>query len=105
VLCAFLAWAKIMSEAVFENKDTTLESKKDHSFLWNVCTAAGFGGGVILLFAGLLLSAVSYFDQISFHGLDVVTLGVSFVFFMLGAHFLDLAEKESKRKKKEKLDL
>jgi hypothetical protein len=94
-----------MLEAVFENKDIKRDIKKDHSFLWNLCTAAGFGGGVILLFAGLLLSAVSYFDQVSFHSMDVGTLGVSFVLFMLGAHFLDLAEKEAKRKKKEKLNL
>lgn len=94
-----------MSEAVFENKEAKRESKQDHSILWNLYTAAGFGGGVILLFAGLLLSAVSYLDQISFHGLDVVMLAASFVLFMLGAHFLDLAEKEAKRQKKEDLDL
>ena len=94
-----------MREAFFENKDMKQEHIKDRSFLWNLCTAAGFIGGVILLFVGLLLSAVSYFDQISFHGLDVVMIGVSFVSLMLGAHFLDLAEKEAKRKKKEKLNL
>lgn len=94
-----------MLEAVFENKDTKEDTKKDRSFLWNLCTAAGFGGGAILLIAGLVLSAVSYVDQISFHGLNVVMLGASFVFLMLGAHFLDLAEKEERRKKKEKLNL
>lgn len=94
-----------MREGVFENKDTKQDAKKNRSFLWNLCTAAGFIGGAILLFAGLLLSAVSYFDQISFHGLEVVMIGASFVFLMLGAHFLDLAEKEENRKKKEKLNL
>lgn len=94
-----------MWEAVFENKDTKQDAKKDQSFLWNLCTAAGFTGGVILLFGGLLLSAVSYFDQISFYGLEAIMIGASFFLFMLGAHFLDLAEKEEKRKKKEKLNL
>lgn len=94
-----------MREAVFENKDSKQDAKKDRSFLWNLCTAAGFIGGALLLLAGLLLSAASYFDQISFYGLDAVMIGASFVLLMLGAHFLDLADKEEKRKKKEKLHL
>lgn len=81
------------------------EPIRDRSFLWNVCTAAGFIGGLMLLVAGLVLSAIAYFDEISFHGLDVVMIGASFILLMLGAHFLDLAEKEEKRKKKEKLNL
>jgi hypothetical protein len=105
VLSAFLTWSKNMREAFFENKDTKLDKKKDYSVAFKMGAVGGFISGLSLLFTGLLLSAVSYFGQISFHGLEVVMLGASFVFLMLGAHFLDLDEKEEQRKKKEKLNL
>lgn len=94
-----------MSEAVFENKETVSDKKKNHLLLWNFSAAAGFIGGSFLMVAGLILSAISYFDKINFHRLEVAVLVASIVLLMLGAHFLDLADKQIKQQKKERLNL
>ena len=91
-----------MREAIFENK---AETKKNYSSRWNSAAAIGFISGLLLMLAALLVSAFSYVGRLNFNRQELLMFAASFALLMLGAHFLDLAEKEIKRKKKEELNL
>ncbi|MGI8495488.1 MAG: hypothetical protein ACR2L1_09290 [Pyrinomonadaceae bacterium] len=52
----------------------------------------GITGGLILMLTGIILSAIAYFDRMSFHGGEVILIVSAFVFLAIGAHFLDSME-------------
>jgi len=85
-----------MYQAVMENK--IVKSKKaKNSFI--IGAALGIVGGFFLMVTGLILSAISYFYQISFRGLDMVLIVAAFIFLAIGSHFLDLMDEEKKAKR------
>ena len=59
----------------------------------------GLLGGMLLLLAGLFLSTEIFVTKINFHGLEVVLLVLAFFFLGIGAHCLDLMDKERKAKR------
>ena len=76
-----------MVQAIMENQSAKLNKKKVSTKF--VAAIGGLTGGLFLMLMGLTLSAISYFKQTSFHGLDVIMLVAAFVFLSIGAHFLD----------------
>ena len=80
-----------MYQAVMENK---IVKSKEAKISFIVGAVGGIGGGLFLMVTGLILSAISYFDQRSFRGLDVALLVAAFMFLAIGSHFLDLTEEE-----------
>jgi len=94
-----------MMEANIENKYTGVQKKKDHSSVWGMGALAGIVFGLVSLFIGLLLWLISDIEQISFHGVDSLLLGASFILLLVGSHFLDVARRDLKKKKKKKLNL
>jgi hypothetical protein len=92
-------------EANIENKYIGAAKKKDHSSAWGMGALAGIVFGLASLFIGLLLWVISDVEQISFHGVDSLLLGASFILLLIGSHFLDVARRDIKKKKKKNLNL
>lgn len=88
-----------MVQAVMENQSAKLNKNK--SFVPTKLAAAivGLAGGLFLMLTGLTLSAISYFNQTSFHGLDVIMLVAAFAYLLIGAHFLDKFDAAEKAEK------
>lgn len=61
--------------------------------------------GLILLVAGVILSALAFFEKADFDRSEIIMLAASFVFLGLGAHCLDLLDKERKAKTEAGLNL
>lgn len=79
-----------------ENK--IVKSKEaGNSFI--ISAAVGIVGGLFLMVTGLILSAISYFYQINFRGLDAALIAAAFIFLAIGSHFLDLMEEKKKSKR------
>jgi hypothetical protein len=57
---------------------------------------AGIFFGVILLTVGAMLSTLAFFEKVNFNNTEVVLIASSFAFLGIGAHCLDLLEKERK---------
>jgi hypothetical protein len=94
-----------MMEANIGTKHAASSKTGDHSSAWGIGALAGIVLGLIALFTGLLLWATSYVEQIDFHGMDSLLLGLSFILLMAGSHFLDAARKDLNKKKKKNLNL
>ena len=56
------------------------KNRNVYQFFMFVGTFGGLLGGVLLLLAGLFLSAEIFVTKINFHGLEVVFLVLAFVF-------------------------
>jgi len=75
-----------------------------HGWTLKTCSAAfGFCGGVCAGLAGCLLTAAAWFTGAVWHGHSIERLGTILLFltiplFVLGAHCLDLLDKEHERK-------
>lgn len=93
-----------MFKAVTENeytKEYAKESAKTgvgKKFRFESSTGAvgGFTGGSLLMTAGFTLSAVSYFSRINFRNPETILLAAGVGFLAVGAHFLDLIERDKK---------
>lgn len=92
-------------ETEIENKHLTVAKSKDHSSAWGMAALAGIVFGLIALFTGITLWAFAEVEKINFHGIDALLLGASFILLLAGSHFLDVARKDLKKKKKKKLNL
>jgi hypothetical protein len=88
-----------MFEAVIENKDTKSNDKNAPVSIKIAALMVAFSSGALFLLAELILSVVSFVNHTSYRGWDVILLVAAFALFGLGAHFLDLIEKEKKAKK------
>ena len=83
-----------------ENINTVKDvDRKVYKFFMFVGSFGGLLGGMLLLLAGLFLSTEIFVTKINFHGLEVVLLVLAFFFLSIGAHCLDLMDKESKAKR------
>lgn len=88
-----------MFEAVIENKDTKSNDKNAPVSIKFPALMVAISSGVLFLLAELILSVVSTVNHTSHRGWDVILLVSAFALFGLGAHFLDLIEKEKRAKK------
>lgn len=95
-LCGFLVESLIMHKAIMENAGFRFEKKEKSGSLKSAGAAAGVLGGLILMLAGMILSAISYFEQRHFNGLEVFLLVGAFVFLGTGTHLLDLMDEDEK---------
>ncbi len=94
-----------MSEAVMENKNIkTVEAGKKSSVNF-VGAISGLAGGFILILSGFVLSIISFFTPMNFGGWQVILFITAFIFLAIGAHFLDLIDREDKAERKRKLNL
>lgn len=105
VLRAFLFGEKFMRAAVMENKSIKTDEAEKKSFVNLFGAVGGIVGGFILALSGLILSVISFFTRIKFNSWEVILIATAFVFFAIGAHFLDLMDRENKAKRKQKLNL
>lgn len=55
--------------------------------------------GLILLVGGIMLSIFAFFEKINFDNIELIMIVSSFVLLSLGAHCLDLLEKDEKAKR------
>ncbi len=94
-----------MRAAVMESKNIKTDKAKSFSFVHFVAAIGGIVAGLILMAAGLILSAISFFTQINFDVWEMFLIVSAFVFLTIGAHFLDLIDREKKARKKQKLNL
>ncbi len=94
-----------MRAAVMENKSIKKDEAKNLSFTHFVGVIGGLAGGFVLIFFGAILSAVSLFTRVKFHGWEVILFVAGFVFLVIGSHFLDLTDREKKERRKQKLNL
>ncbi|MGI9036977.1 MAG: hypothetical protein ACR2GD_13200 [Pyrinomonadaceae bacterium] len=62
----------------------------------------GIAGGLVMLLAGIILSAIAYFERINFHGGEVILIVAALAFLAIGAHFSDSIEKKEKAQKAER---
>ena len=60
---------------------------------------SGLSLGLIILAAGIILSFFAFFEKTNFDNAELLLIVTSFVFLGLGAHCLDLLEKEKKAKR------
>lgn len=90
-----------MYQVIKKDKSNYTETAEFSSFPKFAGAIGGLAGGLVLMLTGIILSAVSYFSAINFHSLDVLAIVAAFIFSAVGAHFLDLMEKEKKAKRVE----
>ncbi|MCY7348777.1 MAG: hypothetical protein LH614_21520 [Pyrinomonadaceae bacterium] len=75
-----------------------IAKSKNTKISYLIGAVGGIIGGFFLMLTGLILSAVSFIDKMSFLGFEVFLLAAAFVLVTIGSHFLDLIEKEKKAK-------
>lgn len=88
-----------MYQAIKKDKSNYTEAAEFSSFPKFAGAIGGIAGGLVLMLGGIIFSSVSYFSGISFHSLDVIAIAAAFIFLAVGAHFLDLMEREKKAKR------
>ncbi len=94
-----------MRAAVSESKNVKTSEAENLSLMNFVGAIGGLTGGFVLMLFGALLSAISLFTQINFHGWGVILILAAFVFLAIGSHFLDLIDGVKRLKRKQKLNL
>ena len=82
-----------------ENVFIIFEDKDKPGFIKSVGVVGGIVGGLISMLTGLILSIISYFNRTSFHGVEMILLIASVGLLIIGAHSLDLIEKDKKARR------
>jgi hypothetical protein len=73
------------------------EDKHSPGLIKSALVAGGIVGGLILMFAGLILSTVSYFNRTNYYGVEMVLFAVSIALLVIGVHTIDLIEEGKKK--------
>lgn len=75
------------------------EDKYSPGLLKSAGVASGIVGGLILILTGLILTIISYFEQNNFDTEEIILLVSGLAFLTIGAHSLDLIEKDKKSRR------
>ena len=78
------------------------ESTKSNTYISLVKLGAvsGLLIGIVLLAAGIVLSALAFFENVNFNNTEVIMIVSSFTLLGFGAHWLDLLEKDRKARRR-----
>ena len=73
--------------------------RNTYSSLVKLGAVGGLLFGLVLLVAGIVLSALAFFENVNFNNTEVIMIALSFTLLGLGAHCLDLLEKDRKSRR------
>lgn len=94
-----------MFEAVKKNESAKANDKKIFDFIKFTTAIGGIAGGLVFMLSGLILTVISRFSLSDFRVSETILIAAAFVLLAVGAHFLDLIERDGKLRKKQKLNL
>lgn len=83
-----------------ENETIKTDAGKIYKATLIIGSIGGIVGGLLMSLFGIFLSAEAYLTKIPTHKVEVFFLVSSFLLLALGAHCLDLIEKERRSKRK-----